>query len=209
MTDEQNLESTNDDVFIAEADEFDDDLDAKLPAWPKVVGVISIVWGSLSVICNGLGAISALVMPALMKSATGQMQGGMPPVVTDPPITSTIAAILGLLVSVFLVIAGVMTVMRKASGRTAHLIYGMIQIILIIWGIVIQIGVQGQIADWVNQNPDADFSKSQQLGGSFGLAIAGVMAVIFLIWPIFTLVWFGAIKKTHQDMTGGVDLDVI
>ena len=210
MTDEHNSnDTTNDDVFIAEADEFDDDLDAKLPAWPKVVGIISIIWGALGLICNGFGVASAFLMPMMMGGAAGQLEGGMPSVITDPPITGLIAAVLGVLLSVFLVIAGVMTVMRKADGRTAHLIYAPIHLILIVWGAMVQLGAQSEIADWVQANPDADFAKQQQMTGPIGMIMLVVFVILFLIWPVFCLVWFGAIKKTHEDMTGGVEIDTI
>ena len=137
------------------------------------------------------------------------MEGGFPPSVTDPPVTAMIASVLGLLVSVVLIVAGVLTVLRKAGGRTAHLIYAPVHILLIVWGIIIQIGIQNETAQWVRENPDADFSQTQQMGSLFGLIIMGVMAIIFLIWPVFVLVWFGVNKKTHEDMTGGVNLDTI
>ena len=194
MTDEHNSnDTTNDDVFIAEADEFDDDLDAKLPAWPKVIGIISIVWGAIGVICNGFGVASAFLMPMMMGGAAGQLEGGMPSVVTDPPITALIAAVLGVFLSAFLVIAGVMTVMRKANGRTAHLIYAPIYLILIVWNAMVQLGAQ----------------KQQRMTGPIGMIMLVVFVILFLIWPVFCLVWFGAIKKTHDDMTGGVEIDTI
>jgi hypothetical protein len=211
MTNEHDLEASNsnDDIFVAEADEFDDDLDAALPRWPKVVGIISIVWGGIGVICNGIGAVSSLVTPSMMKGMADQMEGGMPPIVTDPPMINMVAAALGLLLSLFLVIAGVLTLLRKPAGRTTHLIYAPLHLVMIVWGVMIQLGVQSEIADWVSNNPDADFAKSQQMSGAIGMVIALVMTAVFLVWPVFCLVWFGLKKKTHEDMTGGVDLDTI
>jgi len=213
MTNDHDYEHNNDDVFVAEADEFEDDLDAELPRWPKVVGVISIVWGSIGVICNGLGAVSALFSGSMMQGMADQMEGGMPPVLLDPPLVNMIAAVLGLLLSIFLIIAGVLTVLRKAEGRMAHLIYAPVHIVLMIWGVMLQLNQQAAVADWVAANPDSDFAQSQQAAGGagpmVGMAIMFVMIAIFLIWPVFNLVWFGVIKKSHEDMTGGVDIDTI
>lgn len=213
MNDEQNYNAANDDVFVADADEFDDNLDAELPAWPKVVGIISIVWGSIGVICNGLSLVGAVAGQALMGGMADSMEGGMPPAITDPPVTGLIAAVLGVLLSVFLIMAGAMTLMRKIQGRMMHLIYAPAHIILMIWGVMLQLQSQSAIADWVAANPDADFSQQQnQMGGAgqaAGMVIMFVVIAIFLIWPVFNLVWFGAIKKTHEDMTGGVDIDTI
>lgn len=211
MTNEHDYEpDNNDDVFVAQADEFDDNLDAQLPAWPKVVGIISIVWGSIGVICNGLGVVSALFSSTMMKGMADQMNGGMPPALTDPPAINIVAAVLGLLLSVFLIMAGAMTLLRKAQGRMMHLVYAPLHLLMIVWGVMLQLNQQSAIAEWVKNNPDADFSQTQQAGGSaIGMVIMLVITAIFLIWPVFCLVWFGAIKKRHEDMTGGVNIDSI
>ncbi|MCB9837924.1 MAG: hypothetical protein H6813_01165 [Phycisphaeraceae bacterium] len=208
MTNEHNhdFDHDNDDVFIAEADEFDDDLDAELPKWPKVVGIISIVWGSIGVICNGLGVASSFLSPMMAGSAG---EGQMPPSVTDPPMTVILASVFGVLLSIFLVVAGVMTVLRRYAGRSMHLIYAPLHLISIVVGVMMQLEIQSQNAQWAKDNPDTIFAQQQQVGGIVGLVMLGIFTVIFLIWPVFCLVWFGLKKKTHQDMTGGVNIDSI
>jgi len=209
MTDELNSNASNDDVFIAQADEFDDNLDAELPKWPKVVGILSIVWGSLTVICNGIGgAWYGFLQPMMLNMAqdNGQFTDGLPPQLLQTHLPMAAMSVVGVLMSILLVVAGVATVGRKISGRMLHLSWAGMVILLTIVSTSIGLSLQGQIQQWMNDNPNTQFAQSQSAGN---IVMTVVMLIIFMFWPVFVLVWFGLKKKTQDDMTGGVDLDTI
>lgn len=45
------------------------DFDPEPPSWPKVIGIISIVWGSLGVICNACGLFGQMAGDAFVNMA--------------------------------------------------------------------------------------------------------------------------------------------
>lgn len=170
--------------------------DAPRPAWPKVIGIISIVFGSLGVICGGLGIGWQLMMPGFL----GQMPGGAPPTLLNPnPINLGFGAV-STLWTIILIVAGALTVGRKPSGRTAHLAWALVAMIFGAVGIYMQMKMNAEIATWVADNPDADFSKQPQMP-IIGYACAGFFG---FGWPLFTLVWFGLVKRKASDLTEGV-----
>ncbi len=166
------------------------------PAWPKVIGIISIVFGSIGVICGGVGIGWQLLAPGFMS----QMAGGAPPALMSPsPVQLGVGAV-STLWTIVLIVAGAMTLARKPAGRTAHLAWAGVAMIFGAIGIYMQVKMNADIATWVADNPDSDFAKQPQMpiigyicGGFFGFA-----------WPLFTIVWFGLIKKKASDLTEGV-----
>ncbi len=191
---------SDDDVFIADPDDLEIDVDAVRPGWPKAVGIISIVWGVVGVVCNGLGIASFFLTPMFM----GQIPGGAPDVLMNPAPLTLAPSVLGALASVFLIVAGAALAGRQPAARAMHLAYGAASIVLIGLSIWMQLGIQARIAEWCRQNSDTDFARQQAQGGSIGQVIGLFFAVVFLVWPIFCLIWFGVIKKRPGDMTGGV-----
>ncbi len=205
MQDDQGDPNVNngDDVFVAppDADGFDSvDLEPP-PAWPKVVGIISIVMGALNECCGVLSGGMALAAPAMLRNAeqSGAMEGGFPPIVMNPPALNMALLAIGLGWAIVLIVAGVMTVSRKAQGRKLHLIWAAGAVVLTIASIYIQLQVQAEIAQWIQDNPDATFSQQQSQGGPIGMFIGIAIAVLLgFAWPAFCLLWFGVAKKRPE-----------
>lgn len=197
MTDERRGDQTPPLYVSPEAAAIAGEMDGPAPPrWPKVIGIISIVFGSLGVICGGVGIGWQLLAPGMM----GQMAGGAPPAIMNPsPINLGYGAVSTLFTFV-LIVAGALTVARKPSGRTAHLAWAVVAMIFGAVGIYMQVKMNAEIATWVADNPDADFSKQPQMP-IIGYACAGFFG---FGWPLFTLVWFGLIKKKGSDLTEGV-----
>lgn len=197
-----------DDVYLAPpaiGEGYDDDMFREPPKWPKVVGVISIVWGSLGLCCNALSLGSGAIMGKLLSSAASNMQGGMPPVITHPPALSLVAGGIGALWSVFLIVAGATTASRRPVGRAMHIAWAIGGLMLMVLGLYVQMKVQNEIAAWMQANPDAMFTQQQQKAGAIGKVIGFAVAIVFgLAWPVFTLVWFGLVKRKPDDLTGGI-----
>ncbi len=127
---------------------------AKKSAWPKVIGIISIVIAGLGMLCGTCNTISGIAGSAMvpfirsfakMPTATSRPTTGetMPmdsqaaPDMMDTMfkalgplyIIKAITSFLGLLAAILLLIAGIMLVRRRRRGQTLHLVYAVVGII--------------------------------------------------------------------------------
>ncbi len=176
------------------------DLPPTPPVWPKVIGIISIVFASLGLVCGGCGLIVTPFMGQLMGSAA---EGHELPPIYQPNIGNMAYAALGLLSALLLLIAGALTISRKPVGRMLHLVYAIVGIPLTIGGLYIQWKLQRETAAWAAQadpaNPFAQQFNSPQAG--FGNMIGMAFGAVFgLSYPLFLLVWFGLVKRKASDM---------
>jgi hypothetical protein len=110
------------------------DLPPDPPAWPKVIGIISIVFGSLGIGCMGCSGVGLVIQPMFMGSAEAQF-GPMPDVM-KPPLSQIIMMPLGALVAAMLIIAGVLLLKRVAVSRVLHIVYAILNIVMSIAGTV-------------------------------------------------------------------------
>lgn len=168
------------------------------PKWPKVVGIISIVWAVLGIVCNGLGAVGTMMTPRLMKMAEGQgqMEGGFPPQMTSINMLAVVLTVAGALTAVGLLLAGIFTVNRRPQGRPLHLLVAVVSLVLVVCSIGLQWQNMTAIGEWVRANPGATFSQNYSPTGSLvGMAFGIVLGCA---WPVFCLIWFGALKKRPE-----------
>lgn len=180
-----------------------DVFDDEMKSWPKVIGIISIVFGALGLTCGLMGAVWMFIQPGIM----GQIPGGAPPQMTTLDPVMLVATVLGVCSALFLLICGAMLVGRKPVAAKLHLVYAVVAILLAIWGTMLQLDMQAGIAEWVKNNPDTDFAKQQQMAGGAGNMIGLAIGLLLSFsWPIFCLLWFGVVKrgKTHE-ITQGMD----
>lgn len=199
--------SRPDDVYIAPpmaGDQLDDF--AEPPKWPKVIGIISIIWGSLGLCCNVIGgAYYSVGQPALLKMAQeGPMADGIPPFMLQAHLPMVALCVLGLAVSVLLVIAGSTLAARKPAGRGLHLAYGVVGLLLVAISMYFQFQMQAQVDQWVRDNPTTAFAQQQQQAGIMKVVGPVLGVVLGFGWPVFSLVWFGLVKKDPNEITKGV-----
>ncbi len=174
-------------------------LSGEPPAWPKVVGIISIVLASLSLVCGGCG---------LVQNVMGLAQGGkdveipnsatihIPP----PSVLSVGLGVLGWLWAVLLLVAGIMTVKRLAKARLLHLVYASVSIVLTIASVAVGMAEMRRVFDAFAQN-----AQMAQMAGFMRMGAYAVMCfavALGLGYPIFLLVWFGVMGKRPE--TGAV-----
>lgn len=169
---------------------------AEPPAWPKVVGIISIVLGSLWSLCGLCGSVWFFAAPAFMKMA--EQQFGPPPQVMFPTAAQTGITVLGTFLSVLLLVAGIATVRRRPSGRTLHLVYAPIEIVMSLVGAWLGWQQQTAIQKWVQENPTDKWAQQQQGGGAAGIVVLVLMTLIAVGWCVFLIVWFGAMKRRPE-----------
>lgn len=169
---------------------------AEAPGWPKVVGIISIVWSSLGMFCGvcaiGGGYFAVSMMPAEQRSQ-------FPPNMLPSGLMLVVAA-LSMLSGVLLIVAGVVTLRRNPLGGKLHIAYAVLAILLSAANIYLQIGQQADLAQWARENPDTMFAKQmqspgQQVGQTVGYAVGAIMGFAY---PIFLLIWFGAVKRRPE-----------
>jgi len=175
-------------------------------SWPKVIGIISIVWA-----CIGL---SCLVCGVGMQLTFGPNM--LPPEFRDNPppsmkfgILQVIQAVISIITSVLLLAAGIQTARRNFSGRTLHLIWGGISVLAILYGAYTAWLVQQETLVWARSNPDNPIAKQTLSAPSVGIAISALIFTIFSIYPVFILFWFGAIKRTKASFGAPPTADYI
>lgn len=180
------------------------------PAWPKVIGWISVAWGSVWLACSACGMVVALLFGGgdspFIKQAEEKM-GPMPEVMKPHfdvlQIAMMAVGIVGLIV---LICAGVATIRRSYAGRTLHLVYAGVSIVSSIVGAIIGFQQQLRIKTWVEANSANPWA--QQGSSAYGMIGLVVGVTIGLCWPLFCILWFGLIKRTAESF-GKVHDDVV
>jgi hypothetical protein len=174
------------------------DLPNEPASWPKVIGIISIVWGSIGLLCGicgigGLlfsGAIVNIVPPEQQEQMRAQMAAQQSPIMF-------VHYGIGFLLAILLLIAGIQTLRREPLGRTLHLAYGVLGTLSALFGAFLGWGViHAQGAQLVG---NAQQQQMQQMGSYFGLAFGVCFG---LAYPVFCLIWFGVVKRDSRDLQG-------
>lgn len=177
-----------------------------VPQWPKVVGGISIGWALINLCCTGWG-----IFNALSGTRGGTNPGELPEdlanainaVNTSP--TSIAGMVVGLLVVVLLPIAGILTILRKPAGRLLHLAYSVLALVqagLTAYGFTV---VSRIMRDWMAQNQSHEFAKAEGMINTTMTIMLIVVVGSQVVYPLFTLIWFGLVKRTAASMTGVPD----
>jgi len=173
--------------------------DAGPPVWPKVVGIISIAWGSLGLLCGICGSIMLPFMPNI----TGVSADQLPPTMQFGPV-QWVSLGVGVLLAVFLLVAGIMLVCRLPQARLAHIAWALLQCVNGVAATYLQWQAQSQMAQWAQANPNSPFAQGQSGSGSTFSLIFGIALTVFFAfaWPVFCLVWFVMVKRSANDITG-------
>jgi len=173
------------------------------PGWPKLVGILSIVFGGISVFCGGVQMAltplnTAMIEPALNGAPT-------PPGYGFDPFALSLQGV-SLLLNVLLIIAGIMLVNRKAPAKIAHLVYAVLFVPLVVFTGIHGAKVMEAQQQWAKDYPDNDFARGLTQAGemtqTIGIAVLFTILLISLAWPLFCLIWFGLVKTKHHHMTG-------
>lgn len=190
-------------------DHADPDLDADRPGWPKVVGILSITFASLSLFCGLAGSGFALASEPILAALMGSQRGDAPPPPFSPPMDAILVVSIGLslALNILLLVAGVRTLRRSPNGRSLHLIYVLAAVVSTGFGVYAQL--HGQMRQeramdaWLEQHSDTQFGQAigeqveQQRAGSgvTTLLSIGVGMAVGLAWPAFCGFWFGPMGK--------------
>lgn len=175
-------------------------------SWPKVVGILSMVWGGLGLTCLACGIGGILIGPALMPPEL--KEGPLPPNMRMAPWQAGMFVV-GFGLSVLLIVAGVQAMRRNMAGRTLHMIWASCSLLLTFVNIYFGWRQVIEVEQWVRDNPTSPFAKGPQLSRGANMALVIGLNCIGLIWPVFLLIWFGAIKRTKESFGAAPNADYI
>lgn len=177
------------------------------PTWPKVIGIMSIIFGSLAVFCGGIAVFSPLMFAGMVEP---QLNGDpIPPNMKIAPATIALTAF-SLLFNFVLIGAGVLAVQRKPVTRWTHLGYAVLMVPMTLAAVWWQFEVQAQTLAWAEQYPDnpiaqQQITQNQQMGNALAIIGAVITLLITLAWPLFCMIWFGLIKTKPSHVTGEIE----
>lgn len=174
----------------------------EVPAWPKVVGIISIVWGAIGTVCNLCGVFGGMMGDAFIKMAPPEQQAQLKAQAQQAGPAQYALYAFGTMCALLLIVAGVMLLQRKMIGRLMHLIYGALGVLLTIASVPITLSAMNDQLARMSSDPNAQAGMAAVKPAMYGGLAFGVC--LGIAYPAFCLIWFGMIKRTHASMTGGV-----
>lgn len=190
-------------------------VDPDPPTWPTAIGVISTVVGSLGIICGVCTAVGSLATGRFMEwAAKMQAQGqgasrgaAMPtgpfPRELEPNALQAVSMLSTPLTSALLIVAGVALLRRRPVARTMHLAYAVASIAMTALYLVGSFLHQSAQQEFLARNPGDEWGKfmTQQQGGPAGALVgSAVTSCVYLVFPLFVLLWFLAIKRRPEDL---------
>ncbi len=173
----------------------------KKPVWPPVLGGICIALGTFGLLCGGLGLAT---LPLSTSMVEGMLDGDPLPPSLSPSVTTITLGLVGLVIAIFLVIAGIVLVMRCAKARVLFLVYACLALPLKFISFLNQLHIQAADKQWALDYPDNTIAQNMsspgtEIGQMVGL---GVFILFGLGWPVFLLMWFGLLKTKPHQITG-------
>lgn len=169
--------------------------------WPTVVGVVSIVWGGFGLICGVCSGVMTMV-PSLILD---RMPEGPERTQVERnmaanalwPIEYPLMGI-GVLMAIFLIIAGIMLIKRNAGARPMHLVYGIVGVVMVaVHAVVGTMKVPQAVEASVPPGSSPEVIQQAKVGG---FVMLGCLLLFFLLWPAFCVIWFGLVKRDSQDL---------
>lgn len=141
------------------------------PTAVTVIGILGIVFGIMGLCCNLVGLGAASFLPALgeMAQQSGETTEDLQALLDNPALLrfTTVSSVLGLLLSLWMVIASILLLQMKPIGHALLLGNAVVQIL---WAIV-----RVPIEIWIG-------------GGQVQMAQSAVGAIIALVFPIAALI---------------------
>lgn len=176
-------------------------------AWPKVIGVITIIFGSLAILQGCVGAVSSLFMSSLSAIVPAE-QAAVYDAMEDLKPWMIIGAVLALGLGILLLVAGIGLVRRRAWSPTACMVWAGIKMVFVVgYTILGDMAQQAQfeaMQEMMQQDPNMPAAMPAMMG-SF-MQVFGVFTIVLgILWgwalPVFLLIWF-ARSKIKAEVAG-------
>lgn len=166
-----------------------------LPKWPKVIGIISIVFSSVSLVCGTGGTM--MQMAGIGGGGRGFTQ---PPLVMGQYIYfagNTVA-------NLILLVGGILLVSRKPTARAALLSHALLKLPLSAYGVWVSLGYTASMVEAMRQSTVEQEAQMADLIGKFTLGMIGCGSLPGFGWPLFLAIWFLLVKKSAASIREGV-----
>ncbi len=163
---------------------------ARKPSWPTVVGIISLCVAGLF----GLMMIVGLVINAFGGTAQQrQMMENMPDWYKTH---QWLASLFTIATYAVLAIGGAMILKRRRAGRTLHVAYALMGILVAIAGLIVAVTMMNCMTMPPNSPPQAQAMIKPMM------AVSAIFGMVFaLAYPTFLLIWFTRPKVTEHIRT--------
>ena len=148
------------------------------PAWATAIGVISVVFGSLGVICTPVNLVMQQRNPAMKAIFEHAPEWFRAYVLVSQAI--------GIVMALWLLAAGVLLLGRKPSAGLTHVAYSSVSLVMTVVGTAVT-----AVAMSSGTMPENVAAPAQ-----FGLCIGMVIGPAY---PVFLLIWFMR-RKIRQEM---------
>jgi len=117
------------------------------PTAVTVIGILGIVFGILGLCCNlvGLGAAGSLPMLAEMAQQSGEQSAEFQQMLNNPALMryTMVSAIVGLVLSVWMIVASILLLGMKPIGYTLMLANAVVLLLWAIVGTIVGIAIVG------------------------------------------------------------------
>lgn len=170
------------------------------PRWPKVIGVLAIVFGSYGVLEHACGAASPMfmgMMNTMLAQAVPPGQEDLMKAQNDAmvpfviPLVVTNVLLLGS--ALLLVVGGIRLMGRQADARPMLLVYAGAELALTLGYLGLSWAMSEAIMTAVSESASAAGGVPPGMLGMIGM-MSGVLGLVFGLafytpWPIFLIVW--------------------
>ncbi len=179
--------------------------------WPKVIGVISIVLGSLAAVGGCIGTVMQLSMGALkgfLEKVTPKGAGPDPLATWEAmerfaPWTMAVQLLL-MAVAILLLIAGIGLVRRRRWSIKAGVVWAVLKILAVVPNAVLTYVTVNAQMEAVPKDPNMQQMPAGLFSmiGSFGGIAAALWALLWgWAYPVFILIWFSR-RKIKDEVEG-------
>lgn len=165
-------------------------------SWPKVVGVIAIIFGILGTLGGAWGFFALLLIQRMKSTLPPETVVGLK-AIEDwkgwTMFTSGLAAVLG----VFLLVGGIRLVKRRYRAVGTIMTWAILKILLVAGSTYLSYMIQQQQLQIMSEQA----SGAGAMPAGFVGTVSAISAAISIVWgwalPVFMLIWFsrGKIKE--------------
>jgi preprotein translocase subunit SecG len=164
--------------------------------WSTVIGVISIVLGSLGVVgsaWNGVGLFIAKVIRGTLVATGGTAQAAFAGM-DRWMIPLAISHVLMCGVAFLLIVAGVKTNGRSPIGRKLHIVWAWLKILVAILSSILGVLIQQTQLEAMQASSGSSGNGTAGISAAFSPILTMVTVAIGICWqaayPTFILIWF-------------------
>jgi hypothetical protein len=169
----------------------------ELPSrWPKAIGIINIIFGSIGFVFGLLGVLYMIFMAKILQM-TMQSQPELLAQMEEIDFSIMMGAqalasgVVGILWSIVLFSSGVMLLRRSRNARFTTMLWAVIRIFLAAAAVYLTLVNTPRWTEHLQELADQGNEMAASMTGRSNLVVGISMALLFgLPYPLFILIWF-------------------